>query len=386
MSYDQTGPGSRRRLALAAILLTATLFAACTDADEPTHRSRPSPTKTTTTSPTPSRVATLDDLPSPTVLRLEDLPTGKPPAVPYVDLDEVVFPNGRRVTLERPTYPGYDTSPLGFVTGLSYTSLARYAEGWVGTSYDDEKYVTTLHRFDGSFVRYLAWGGPVSVSRDGRWVLLGADAYGREIHLRGPRDQHVVWPLSHLAVPVGFVGPTQVAFNVVGRDGLSSLRVRVASPDGAIRTLPGLRQIAATSERASLVSGTESREPAALADTVYAVESGAPMLLAPGFDLAGFSPDGSLVVGQNGKWRGRRLLVASVETGEVLVQLRLPESFYGVRWEDDRHFLVIQSQMDGSRAGRYVIRVNLQGEAEVALQRPLPRSNFDQLTLTTSSN
>jgi hypothetical protein len=386
MAPERTASRRRARGALAAALLTSALLTSCTGDDDGAGRPGAEPSASVAT-PTADPVPVLGELAAPTVVRIRDLAVGERPGIRYVYGDEVVSPDGRRVTLERPTVRGATGSAP---TGLGYTALARYADGWLGTSSDGGRDVTTLHRPDGRFVRYPSLPGPVSVSRDGRWALMGVDAK-RDIVLVGPRDEQVRWPASFHAEPVGFVGRRAIAFNVSERTTSDPVRVRVASRDGTIRTLPGLRRIAATSERGHLVSGTRSRGLHAPADTVVDVRTGEEVLLARGVDLIRFSPDGSLVVGRSrvsdvrDQFGRRRLIVASVATGEVLVHLELASAPREVVWEDDRHLLVHYDTSAGRvSAHRYFLRVDRRGRVEVALRLPPQDGEFDLLTLTTS--
>lgn len=297
------------------------------------------------------------------------LPVGQPPRVPYVDGPTIVLPGGRQIVLERP--------PKLFaedIAGESYGATARVPAGWISTTYDFLQDVSTFHSPDGSFRRRPGGSGPVSVSPDGRRVLMWdtgqtvvLDSGSRDI----TEDVLTIPGVSAARLePVGLVGRRgrQVVLNLLN---MRRMAAGVVVTDGRdVVEVPGVARAASVSAQAGIISATHHRGTRARASTVYSLD-GEPLFHAPGFELIGFSPDGTLALGVPHRWNPRRIVLVSIATGKVLLHLELRGS---LTWEDDRHLLVAMSRITRTTLRQGLLRLSLDGAAVWAVpmrSRPL---------------
>ncbi len=310
--------------------------------------------------PSPSGVVTMGPLPPVTqVDEAVALPVGQPPRVPYVDGTTVVLPGGRKVVLERP--------PKLFaedIAGESYGATARVRAGWISTTYDFMQDVSTFHSPDGSFRGRPGGSGPVSVSPDGRRVLMWGTLQTVLLE-SGPQDVTAdVLTIPGVSAarlePVGLLGRRgrQVVLNLLNMRRMTAAGVVITDGTDAVE-VPGVARAASVSARAGIISGTHHRGTRARASTIYSLD-GEPLFHAPGFELIGFSPDGTSALGVPHRWNPRRIVVVSIATGEVLLHLELRGS---VTWEDDRHLLVAMSRVTRATLRQGLLRLSLDGAA-----------------------
>ena len=287
------------------------------------------------------------------------LPVGQPPRVPYVDGTTIVLPGGRQVVLERPPKLSAED-----IAGESYGPVARVPAGWISTTYDFMQDVSTFHSPDGSFRRRPSGSRPVSVSPDGRRVLMWdtgqtvlLDSGSQDI----TEDVLTIPGVSAARLePVGLVGRRgrQVVLNLMNMRSMTAAGVVVTDGRDVVE-VPGVARAASVSARAGIISGTHHRGTRARASTVYSLD-GEPLFQAPGFEVVGFSPDGTLALGVPHRWNPRRIVVVSIATGKVLLHLELRGS---LTWEDDRHLLVAMSRVTRTTLRQGLLRLSLDGAA-----------------------
>ena len=300
------------------------------------------------------------------------LPTGAPPQVPYVDDATIVFPDGRQILLQRPPKQFSDD-----IAGESYGSVVRVRAGWIGSTYDFMQDVLTFHEIDGSFRRRVAGSGPAAVSTDGRRVLVSngtwntvltssrADVTSDVLDARpgAPRTGEE---------PVGFLGRRgrEVVVNLTA---MEDFRARGVLVTGGGAHLRGARGRACRCRFLPREDHQRHPPPWWACEGQHGLHPGRqPVFRAPGLELVSFSPDGTLAVGLPHRWRPRRLVIVSTETGEVRQHVDIAGP---VTWEDNRHLLVVVARSDRSAIRSGLMRLSWNGVAEWAL----PMRDLDPL-------
>ena len=172
------------------------------------------------------------------------------------------------------------------------------------------------------------------------------------------RDQAEQVPVEQ-GIPVGIIGDTVVARSLPGARSL------VVDFDGGPEQITTLGQAAGSSEGRRLVSGQLAGHPSTGA--VIDADSGAVLWDRPGWVLADFSPDGSMVLGTR---TGRSGPVGSgvfdARTGELIHEFGQLADFESQQpvWEDDQHLLAVTTQ--GS--AQAILRTTLDGAVERATE------------------